>query len=79
VTMDDLRTRARSAPWLSYHGACDPLDERGAYSIDVERVRSGWDALAWTEHLMSKTWLGVTDWRHVLGRIAKEHGSSEAS
>jgi hypothetical protein len=43
--------------------------------MPVKSIRSVRDLLAWTGHLMDKSWLSATDWRRVLWRVAEEHGS----
>ena len=78
VTFDELSSREPPAHWLVLHAECDPLDERGPYSIEVQRIRTAWDVLAWTSHLVEKTWVAATDWRQLINDIAKANGSQEA-
>jgi hypothetical protein len=78
TTLDELVTRERPVHWVVLHAACDQVDERGPYTIEVERIRSAWDALAWTDHLIGKTWVAHTDWGSLINQIAKAGGSTEA-
>ena len=65
------------AHWQVTHDDCDPDLGRESYAMPIADVRSCWDVLASTSHLMGKDWLSVTDWFSVLGRIAREHGSNQ--
>ena len=65
------------AHWQVMHDDCDPDLGRESYAMPIADVRSCWDVLASTSHLMGKDWLSVTDWFSVLGRIAREHGSNQ--
>lgn len=50
--------------WITAHFDCD---DRDGYSIDVERIRTHEQALAWTAHLMGKRWVADTNWLDVVG------------
>lgn len=52
------------APWRVTHYDCDPEDT-SAYWIGLERVTTCQELLAWTGHLMEKTWLQDTDWNEL--------------
>jgi len=78
VTAAKLDTYPKSAPWRVFHLDCDPEPDREAYSIDVGRIRSSWAAMAWTAHLMRKTWLAATDWDVLIERVAATHGGTRA-
>lgn len=65
----------RDAGWLVFHGDCDPEPDRQSYWFDVGRIRSPWDVVAWTAHLMEKSWLPATSWDSLIGKLAKDHGS----
>lgn len=57
--------------WFTLHYDCDPSDGCGVYPIPVEEARTPTDMLRWTSHLMlSKDWLGDTNWGEILGRVA---------
>ena len=68
-----MRSYPGPARWQALHGACDPLDERGPYAIDVHRTRTPWMLLSWTAHLMGKTWLAATDWDEIIERVGSAH------
>ena len=73
-----LETHPKPAPWRVFHLDCDPVPDREVYSIDVDRIRSSWAALAWTAHLMRKPWLATTDWDVIIERVAATHGGTRA-
>lgn len=61
--------RPGTVPWRIQHDACCSDDD--GYDINVAEVRT-WRALvAWTSRLMGKSWLPLTDWRHLLGAAAE--------
>jgi hypothetical protein len=76
--MRELETCPEPTRWLVLHAACDPASKPGPYDLAVENLRTAWDLLAWTEQLMAQEWVGGTDWRRVLGRVADEHGSARS-
>ena len=58
--------------WRTGHDACRDDHDEGCYEIDDELIAS-WGALAhWTAHLMSKNWLGDSDWDELLREVAGE-------
>ncbi len=77
-TLSGLRTYP-TAHWQVFHTACDPAPARGPSRIDVKRMRSPWDALAWTAYLMGENWISATDWHAVIEELAAAHGGDEAS
>lgn len=58
-------------PWISTHEYCmtEADNECHGYFIDIHRVRSHGDLIAWTAHLSEKSWLGQTNWMHLMHRI----------
>ena len=58
--------------WLAVHDACDSAEaiQGDAYSIAIERIRRPRQALAWTAHVMEKSWLVTTNWADLLHRLA---------
>ena len=56
--------------WRVLHRGCDPNPKSVDYWIGVERIRTYPRVLEWTAHLMEKTWLPDTTWRHILRRAA---------
>ena len=58
------------AHWRVSHHKCDPDPDCSAYTIEIERIRNPAALLAWTAHLMGKRWLGTTDWRDLIERMA---------
>jgi hypothetical protein len=73
--MNETATCPEPTRWLVLHTTCDPLSEPGAYDMPVEKLRTSWDLLAWTGHLMGNRWLEATDWQRVTWRLAEENGS----
>lgn len=51
---------AGRATWHVTHDECD--HPRIGYRIEVERIRTWAAYLHWTGHLMSKDWIGDTNW-----------------
>lgn len=70
-TVEELREREATAPWLAHHRDCDPNPGAGDYWIPVERVRTARDVLARTAHLLGKEWLPATDWPRILRHAAR--------
>jgi hypothetical protein len=69
--LDTLRAEAN---WRT----SDPDPESGRYVIDVDHLRSPWDLVRWTCHLMEKNWLGATNWLQVLRYASDRAGAREA-
>jgi hypothetical protein len=65
------------AQWHKYHRLCDPDPNEDSYWINVERIRTLPELLAWTGHLMQKRWIRVTNWSYLIEGIAHQHGSVE--
>src|SRR3954454_2340492 len=70
------RSRER---WRVAHFDCLREGQEGIapYIIDVERIRTPEHVVAWTAHLMTKTWLPGTDWHRKLQELAKAWGSAD--
>lgn len=60
-------------PWRIHHDACNPRPDLDGYDFDVKHVRTYRALLDKTSYLMSKQWLPLTDWHHVIGGAA-DHG-----
>lgn len=74
MDMPTLLMMPRSIPWLIHHDACASADT-DVYDISVEQVRTWRRLLAWTAHLMDKTWLPSTNWPAVIGDAAEGRSS----
>jgi hypothetical protein len=53
------------APWRWEHISCG---SDGGYFIDGDRIRDSAQAMAWTVHLMEKTWFQYTEWESAMRR-----------
>ena len=62
-------------PWEVVHRACDPNPERDDYWFSLDRCDTEARLLAWTAHLVDKTWLVWTDWAGLLRRALTFEGS----
>ena len=61
--------------WQAHHDRCMPPEGESSYDVDAGHVRT-WAGLArWTAHLMSKTWLELTDWDELLREASGESPS----
>lgn len=62
--------RVEDVPWQVVHLDCitDAEWQRG-YPIEGTRINTVRKALAWTLHLMEKTWFEFTDWRRVMQKL----------
>jgi hypothetical protein len=79
VNVDEFLDLPSSMPWTALHFECLPESEVGPYGINVERIRSVWDFLAWTSHLMGKDWVvEATNWPTMVHQLAELGGSKEA-
>ena len=67
-SLDELLDAPDPVPWRAVHVDCEP--DSGPYAIEIAKVRTHAGLLAWTAHLMSKSWLRVTDWSSVIARQA---------
>jgi hypothetical protein len=76
IPLDAFDRYPRAPHWAVLHRACDPQPESDDYWIGVERIRSLADVVAWSGHLVGKTWLPATDWAVLLRRIGREAGGS---
>lgn len=59
------------AHWWAIHRTCDPNINSGGDWFDVATIRTHFDVLDWTAHLMSKNWINDTDWHRLIKRITK--------
>jgi hypothetical protein len=66
VGIMDMAAYPEPAKWTVLHVRCCEHPEAGEYPIEIHRVRTWPDLVAWTAHLMGKTWLGHTDWSELL-------------
>lgn len=57
----------RDLVWRARHDRC--LATPDVYGIDVESLRTHWDVLRWTHHLMSKNWFVDSTWAGILSSI----------
>ncbi len=57
------------ALWMWGHRGCTDQDGANEYWIDAERFAMPADALAWTLHLLEKTWFRATDWETLVRRL----------
>lgn len=65
-TLGELLHGPRLEPWRAAHVQCVP-PETVTYTIAIERVRTPWQLLAWTAHIMAKPWAADgTDWLHLI-------------
>jgi len=70
-----LSTFPAEVQWHAVHRRCDPdPDSASEYVIDVERIRSPWDVIGWTAHLMGKNWLEATNWSALIRSVAMRAG-----
>jgi hypothetical protein len=73
-TIGELTEMPDGVLWHVWHFRCDPHPEEDGYQIGVEDLRT-WTRLAWwTAHLMSKSWLPLTDWDGLLRDVADRRG-----
>ena len=65
-TLGELLDTPTPEPWRAAHAQCMP-EETVTYTIAVERLRTPWQLLAWTAHIMAKPWAADgTDWLHLI-------------
>lgn len=70
ITGDALLDYPDPAHWQSLHEACDPEPDSSSYTITSHRIDDWPKLVAWTAHLMGKTWLEHTDWDELLATTA---------
>lgn len=63
------------APWHVQHDACVEPDS-SMYELAVEDVRTPAQLLAFTAHLMAKSWLEATNWDHLIYQVCSQLPSS---
>ena len=71
-----LTNRPRAVPWHRVHYNCDPIPDAAAYMIEIEKIRSPWQLIEWTSHLMGKAWIDGSDWASCIGRLARSQLSA---
>lgn len=71
-TLPAIMARPGTVPWRIHHDVCSPDDE--GYDINVAEVRTWRGLCAWTGRLMGKSWLPLTDWRHLIDYAARGQG-----
>lgn len=69
VNLGTLMALPGPAHWLIHHSTCDPEPDSPDYHFTVDRAHTHAQLLAWTAHLMGKTWLEHTDWSELI-RVA---------
>jgi hypothetical protein len=67
VGMSDLASHPEPVPWHALHAVCDSTGGE-PYAFGVEELRTAWDLVKVTSHIMEKTWLPSTNWEAVLDR-----------
>lgn len=65
--------------WEAHHHDCDPDSDTADYWFRVSEVRTHAGLLRWTAHLMGKSWIGDTNWDHVIRGQADSGGLEVAS
>ena len=76
MSIAELLARPQDTPWQALHNSCLPEDEVGPYGFGVQRIRTPWEMLAWTEHLLAIHWIYEdTDWLSVVKHLAAVGGS----
>jgi hypothetical protein len=63
-------SKPEEAAWNTWHLRCDPEPEASFYFIGVERIRTPWDVIHWTAHLLGKRWIDQTNWVDLLHAIS---------
>lgn len=84
--LEDIRTQApgesaeqqlarwsAGGHWRAYHYECQAEDDDDGYAIELAKLRTHRNLVAWTAHLMAKKWFPFTDWRAVLTHFTPEH------
>ncbi|MEX0783770.1 MAG: hypothetical protein WD557_14085 [Dehalococcoidia bacterium] len=56
-------------PWVWGHLSCPAGDGGDGYHFEATRFETSADALAWTFHLMEKSWFPGTDWETLVRRL----------
>jgi hypothetical protein len=75
IDLSALLAMPEHAKWGAWHLRCDPEPDESFYFIAVERIRSPWDVLHWTGHLLGKQWIDETDWITVLRTVSQFRSS----
>jgi hypothetical protein len=75
VTSAELMLLPLPVHWRTSHDKCRTDHDEDAYEIDAVRITSWAKAAHWTAHLMEKTWLASTDWKHLLRELSGEASS----
>jgi hypothetical protein len=69
VSAADLATHPERVDWTWAHIDCPDPDGDNIYWFEATRFGTTADALAWTVHLLEKTWLPSTDWETLVRRL----------
>lgn len=70
-----IMTHPKRVVWRAEHTACDSGDLDDMYNIPAFKLRTWADLVAWTAHLMAKSWLDDTNWANLLEAAASGSGS----
>lgn len=57
----------RELVWRPQHDKC--LATPAVYGLDVDTLRTHWDVLRWTHHLMEKNWFIDSTWDGILSSV----------
>lgn len=63
-SVGDLLAAPDPVEWRAVHLTCEP--EGSPYAIEIANVRTHAGLLAWTSHLMEKSWLRFTNWSQLI-------------
>lgn len=70
LSVSYLMEHPGTVPWRVLHDDCTDPDAP-LYEIGVENLRTPAQLLAYTAHLMTKSWLECTDWDYLLLRVCR--------
>jgi hypothetical protein len=76
---DLVENYPEAAHWAVHCMGCNPHADAGCedcYWFDVDSARTWSKLVDWTAHLMTKNWLGYTDWRRLLDQASKADNDS---
>jgi hypothetical protein len=72
VSTAELMLLPLPVPWRTSHDKCRTDRDEEAYEIDAVRITCWAKVAHWTAHLMEKTWIQSTDWKHLLRELSGE-------
>jgi hypothetical protein len=77
VVMTEYATYPPDKTWRVAHFDClpDGATIYSDYCIEVDQIRTPEQVVAWTAHLMTKTWLPLTNWHATLQGLANKWGT----